>query len=55
MKKNYEKAILDFSKAISLNPSDYMAYGNRSIAYKAARKNELAAKDAEMAKKLTNK
>lgn len=32
-KENYDQAILDFTKAIQINPKDYIAYNNRGLSY----------------------
>jgi tetratricopeptide (TPR) repeat protein len=43
--KQYDKAIADFSQAISLNPKKYEAYGNRGVSYSAKGKYDKAIDD----------
>lgn len=52
LKNNLKKAVADFSTAILLNPADYMAYANRSIAYRMLGEKVLSEKDAGKAASL---
>lgn len=43
--KNYDKALMDYSKAIELNPKYLDAWSNRAICYRRLGKTELAVAD----------
>jgi Tfp pilus assembly protein PilF len=51
-KKEHDKAIADFSKAIELDPKYAQAYYNRAYAYEAKGEKMLADKDRQKAKEL---
>ncbi|VVB65845.1 Tetratricopeptide repeat protein [Candidatus Gugararchaeum adminiculabundum] len=49
--KKYRKAIVEFSKEITLRPGDWHAYNNRANAYNKIGRHDLALKDCESALK----
>ncbi len=51
-KKEHDKAIADFSKALELDPKHAFAYKNRADAYEAKGEKMLADKDRQKAKEL---
>ena len=51
-KKDYQKAIDKYSKSIDINPRNYSAYYNRSIAFTYLNKLDLAISDLTMIEKL---
>ena len=48
----YERAIIDYSEAIRLNPQDSIAYYNRGLAYHHLEQDEQAIKDFDEAIRL---
>ena len=53
--KEYDKAIDDYSKAIELDPSLYITYRNRALAYDALNHPDLAEADRKKADELESK
>ena len=55
LKRDYEKAVVDFSEAIRLDPTNPEPFSYRSRAYLSIGEKEKADADLEQAKKLSAK
>jgi len=51
-KKDYDKAIADYSKAVDLNPQFAEAYYNRGVAYSVKKKFDACKEDLDKAMQL---